>query len=93
MSDVNSCVEILLYADDLLIIIAAHPEMAAALLLHCLDLFERFPIFSGLRLNADQSGILLLGVWNDTAKALFSATEIKICTPYKYLGVKLGYVS
>ena len=49
--DVKSCIEILLYADDLLIIITAPPMMAATLLLQCLGLLERFSIFSGVSIN------------------------------------------
>ena len=45
LSDVNSCIEILLYANDLPIIIMAPLMMAATLLLHCLDLLERFSFF------------------------------------------------
>ena len=67
--------------------------MAATLLLQCLDLLERFSIFSGLHINLDKSGILLAGIWDDAAKSLFSCTNIKVCSSYKYLGVKLGYVS
>ena len=91
--DVNSCIEILLYADDLLIIITAPPMMAVTLLLQCLDVLERFSIFSGLSINSYKSGILLVGIWNDATKAFFSCIDIKVCSSYKYLGVKLGYVS
>ena len=67
--------------------------MAASLLLHCLHLLERFSIFSGLRINSDKSGILLARIWDDAAKSLFTCTDIKVGSSYKYLRVKLGYVS
>ena len=47
LCDVNFCIQILWYADDLLIIITAAPRMAATLLLRCLDLLERFSFFFG----------------------------------------------
>ena len=40
LSGVNSCIEILLWANDLPIIITPPPRMAATLLLHCLDFFS-----------------------------------------------------
>ena len=34
-----------------------------------------------------------MGIWDDTTKALFSCTHIKVGSSYKYLGVKLGCAS
>ena len=48
LSDEHSKVEVLLYADGLLIVISAQPEEVADQLLRCLRSLNRFSLFSGL---------------------------------------------
>ena len=93
LMELSPTVTVLLYADDLLIIIRDAPLQAALALRSCIEVMKMFSQFCGLQINHDKGAILIVGPWETSEQELLDATGINVQTAYTYLGVKLGYVA
>ena len=92
LNELSECVSILLYVDDLLIIVRAPPALAASLMLLARSALDTFTSFSGLSINIAKSALLLKGHWEAAALVALSRTGLPVSKSYKYLGVILGDV-
>ena len=93
MQSLSVEVTILLYVDDLLIIISGSPEHTASLLRRCWGVMTEFQVITGLEVNPSKSAILVLGAWSGAAVQTVATVPLPIKKWYKYLGVKLGDIS
>ena len=59
---VSESIKVLLYADDLLVIIRDPPHLCVQHLSPLVDVFREFEFIVGLALNRDKSAVLLKGV-------------------------------
>ena len=67
MQSLSVEVTVLLYVDDLLIIISGSPEHTASLLRRCWEVMTEFQVITGLKVNPSKSAILILGAWSGAA--------------------------
>ena len=93
MQSLSVEVTVLLYVDDLVIIISGSPEHTASLLRRCWEVMTEFQVITGLKVNPSKSAILILGAWSAAAIQTVALVPLPIKKWYKYLGVKLGDVS
>ena len=93
MQSLSVEVTVLLYVDDLLIIISGSPEHTASLLRRCWEVMTEFQVITGLKVNPSKSAILVLGAWSGAAVQTVAMVPLPIKKWYKYLGVKLGDIS
>ena len=90
INSVSASIKVLLYADDLLVIIRDPPHVCVQHLTALGDVFREFEFIVGLALNRDKSAVLLKGEWPEIQKASAAACGFPIHHKYKYLGVLLG---
>ena len=86
LSDVLEYVQVLLYADDLIIIVKCDPAEGVKIFILVWAKVQEFSTFSGLHTNLDKSNILLQGRWDATHRLQLLSTGLKIAKRYKYLG-------
>ena len=85
VNDASPNVSVLLYADDLLVIIREPPKEAIQVLHRLSSVFAEFEHIVGLSLNRDKCARLLKGDWTEFDKALALATGFPLDVKYKYL--------
>ena len=83
-------VQVLLYADDLIIIIDCDPNTRVRVFLVVWSRDQEFSEVTGLYTNPDKSNILLKGQWDPVHRVQLLSTGLKIVGKYKYLGMVLG---
>ena len=93
LTAISPHVSILLYADDLLIIITLPPDEAHAILMPIMTEMSCFTAHTGLKMNKGKSAILLKGEWPPQLQAALTQLGIPIQKTYKYLGILLGHVT
>ena len=93
LTAVSPHVTILLYVDDLLIIITLPPHEVILVLSLIISAMSCFSTHSGLHINKGKSAILLARDWPPHVQALLSQFGIPIQSSYKYLGIVLGHVT
>ena len=87
LHEASPLITVLLYADDLLIIIKCPPAEAVVVILLAMQVSQRFTDHSGLHINHSKSALLLNGVWTDVQVSQLIPTKLPIVDRYKYLGV------
>ena len=85
-------VTVLLYADDLLIIILDSPLQAALILLSSIEVMKQLSNLCGLQIDHDTSAFLIVSPRDPSDQALLDSRGINVQTAYTYSGIKLGYV-
>ena len=90
---VSDTVQILLYADDLLIIVTGEPAQAVFVFLVAWGSLKAFSKYSGLMVNHKKSAILLKGHWTESLKVQLLSTGLQFQDSYKYLGIEFGHVT
>ena len=93
LQGISDSISVLLYVDDLLIIIH-HPPLTAAQ--HMLSIGQELDVFrehTGPTANLSKSAILLKGSWPVDLQATLAMPNIPIKYRYKYLGVIIGHVT
>ena len=93
LEETSEFVRVLLYADDLLIIITLPPAAAAQVMIGLSKVLKIFTLHAGLHVNHGKSGILLKGQWALADQTLLSTLGFPIVTSYKYLGILVGHVT
>ena len=93
LTAVSAHVTILLYADDLLIVIMLPPHEVIPVLSLIISAMSCFSAHSGLHINKGKSAFLLAGDWPPHMQALLSQFSIPIQSSYKYIGIVLGHVT
>ena len=80
-------ISVLLYVDDLLIIIQDPPSVATTDVVSVHNAMDHFSEHTGLSVNLSKSAILLKGYWPPNSLAVVDSTKIPIKASYKHLGV------
>ena len=93
LMDLSDHVQVLLYADDLIIIIDCDPNTGVRVFLLVWSRVQEFSTVTGLYTNLDKSNILLKGQWDPIHGVQLLSTGLKIVDKYKYLGIVLGATS
>ena len=93
LHEASPLIMVLLYADDLLIIIKCPPTEAVVVILLAMQVLQLFTEHSGLHINHSKSMLLLTGVWTDVQISQLIPTKLPIIDRYKYLGVFCGHVN
>ena len=93
LTSVSDTVQILLYADDLLIIVTGEPAQAVFVFLIVWGSLKAFSKYSGLMVNHKKSAILLKGHWTESLKVQLLSTGLQFQDSYKYLGIEFGHVT
>ena len=92
MQAVSDKITVLLYVDDLLIIIHDVPQDAAQAMIQAKAVLDAFSGITGLSINLSKSAILVKGFWPPALTGLLAATGLPIKDKYKYLGVFIGHI-
>ena len=90
LMDLSVHVQVLLYADDLIIIIDCDPTTGVRVFLLVWSRIQEFSEVTGLYTNLDKSNILLKGQWDPVHRVQLLSTGLRIVEKYKYLGIVLG---
>ena len=90
LMDLSEHVQVLLYADDLIIIIECDPATGARVFLLVWSRVQEFSTITGLYTNLDKSNILLKGHWDPIHRVQLLSTGLRVVDKYKYLGIVLG---
>ena len=90
LMDLSVHVPVLLYADDLIIIIDCDPATGVRVFLFVWSRIQEFSEVTGLFTNLDKFNILLKGQWDSVHRVQLLSTGLKIVEKYKYLGIVLG---
>ena len=93
LTAVSLAVTILLYADDLLVIISLPPPDTVRVLADIMSEMTKFSAHSGPHVNKIKFAILLRGDWQPQQRAMLSTLGIPMKSSYKYLGILLGHVT
>ena len=87
LMSISDNVQVLLYADDLLI------ENAVYIFLLVWGSVRAFSRYLGLHVNYKKSAVLLKGQWPEALKLQLLSTGLKFQDTYKYLGIEFGNVT
>ena len=90
INSISPNVSVLLYANDLLVIIKDSPRESTRLLKLLAPVFDEFEEVVGLSLNCDKCATLEKRAWTEHEKALAAGAGFPLASKYKYLGVLLG---
>ena len=90
LMDLSVHVQVLLYADDLIIIIDCDPTTGVRVFLLVWKKIQEFSEVTCLFTNLDKSNILLKGQWDPVHRVQLLSTGLKIVEKYKYLGIVQG---
>ena len=90
LMDLSVHVQVLLYADDLIIIIDCDPTTGVRVFLLVWNRIQEFSKVTGLFTNLDKSNILLKGQWDPVHRVQLLSTGLRIVEKYNYLGIVLG---
>ena len=93
LMSISDNVQVLLYADDLLIVVTGEPENAVYIFLLVWGSVRAFSRYSGLHVNYKKSAVLLKGQWPEALKLQLLSTGLKFQDTYKYLGIEFGNVT
>ena len=93
LHEASPLVTVLLYADDLLIIIKCPPAEAVVVILLAMQVLQLFTDHSRLHINHSKSALLLKGLWTDVQISHLISTKLPIVERHKYLGVFFGHVN
>ena len=89
MQNISDKVTVLLYVDDLLIIIHDIPLVSAQVMIQAKAQLDVFSTITGLSVK---SAILLKGFWPPALAGILAATGLPIKDKYKYLAVLIGHI-
>ena len=90
LMDLSAHVQVLLYADDLIIIIDCDPATGVRVFLLVWSWIQEFSEVTSLFTNPDKSNIRLKGQWDPVHRVQLLSTSLGIVEKYKYLGIVLG---
>ena len=93
LMSISDNVQVLLYADDLLIVVTGAPENAVYIFLLVWGSVRAFSRYSGLHVNYKKSAVLLKGQRPKALKLHFLSTDLQSQHTYKYLGIDFGNVT
>ena len=93
VQEVSPLITVLLYADDLLIIIRCPPAEAINVILYAMHVLQLFNDHYGLHVNHSKSALLLKGVRIDVQISQLTSAKLPIVDRYKYLGVNFGRIN
>ena len=93
LMSISDRVQVLLYTDDLLIVVTGEPVNAVYIFLLVWGSVTAFSKYSGLHVNYKKSAVSLKGQWPEALKLQLLSTGLKFRDTYRYLGIEFGNVS